>query len=177
VPARFRDRGATAPRQRNGRGPDLTQPYDPARVYNECNGVAGWRADFTATGKPAIAGQTIGTYATDATLAGTAPVYRPDPTDQAALADEIRLALSNVKSCTFDLGADGVKVDLSRDDLGEKARIIINDVAVPFDPANGWHMTSETTVQLEGSACVNWRDPLVETAISFDFPCDIFIPS
>jgi hypothetical protein len=37
-------------------------------------------------------------------------------------------------------------------------------------------MASETTVTLAGQACETWRDPLVATSISFDFPCDIFVP-
>jgi hypothetical protein len=158
----------------------LTRPnqaYDPNSIYDQCNGLPPWAADFATTGKPATRGQTIGTYVTEASLAGTAPVYRPDPTDQQALTDQIRAALAGLKSCTFDLGEDGVQVDLTREDLGEKARILVNGSPVPFDAANGWHMLTETTVQLEGEACSAWREPTVETSISFDFPCDIFVPS
>lgn len=153
------------------------QNYDPNSIYDQCSVVAGWSADFATTGKPAVRGQTIGDYAADATLGGTAPVYRPDPSDQAALTNQIRTALANVKSCTFDLGEDGVQVDLARQDLGERARVIVNGAPVPFDPANGWRMLSETTVQLEGQACEAWRTPNIETSISFDFPCDIFVPA
>jgi len=152
------------------------QTYDPNSVYDQCNGVAGWSSDFTATGKPKMRGQTIGTYAADATLGGSAPVYRPDPSDQAALTEQFRTALAGVKSCTFDLGEDGVKVDLKRDDLGDVAHVNVNGQAVPFDPANGWSMSTETTVQLQGAACTAWRTPTLETSITFDFPCDIFIP-
>lgn len=148
--------------------------YDPLRVYNECRGVPGWLADFTAAGKGV--GETIATYAADPTLGGAAPVYRPDPTDQAALTEQIRTALAGVKSCTFDLAEDGVEVDLMRADLGERAHVIVNGTAVPLDSTNGWHMLTETTVQLEGSACSDWRNPTIETSISFDFPCEIFVP-
>jgi hypothetical protein len=112
----------------------------------------------------------------DAALAGQAPVYRPDPTDQEALTTQIRVALAAVKSCAFDLGEDGVQVDLSRIDLGERAHVVLNGTAVPFDPANGWSMSSETTVTLAGQACDAWRTPTMQTSISFDFPCDVFIP-
>jgi hypothetical protein len=149
--------------------------YNPDTLYDQCNGVPGWAADFATTGKPLARGQSVGTYVTDPTLAGTAPVYRPDPTDQAALTEEIRAALAGVKSCTFDLGEDGVQVDLERKDLGDKARVIVNGSPVAFDPANGWSMLSETTVQLSGAACNSWRSPTVETSINFDFPCDIFV--
>ncbi|HWO13178.1 MAG TPA: hypothetical protein VNN80_26940, partial [Polyangiaceae bacterium] len=155
---------------------NANQAPDPNSIYDQCNGVPGWAADFATTGKPAARGQSIGDYVLDATLAGAAPVYRPDPTNQAALTDQLRTALAGVKSCTFDLGADNVKVDLSRPDLVESGRVVVNGTAVPFDPANGWSMASETIVTLAGAACDTWRDPTVATSISFDFPCDIFIP-
>jgi hypothetical protein len=155
---------------------NANQAADPNYIYDQCNGVPGWAADFATTGKPAARGQTIGTYVPDATLAGDAPVFRPDPTDQAALTGQLRAALASVKSCSFDLGEDGVQVDLTRTDLGERARVLINGAAVTFDPANGWSMASETTVTLAGQACDTWRDPLTATSISFDFPCEIFVP-
>jgi hypothetical protein len=155
---------------------NANQVPNPNDVYDQCNGVAGWAQDFASTGKPAMRGQSVGDYVFDSTLAGSAPVYRPDPTDQAALTGQIRAALAGVKSCTFDLGEDGVQVDLSRSDLGELAHIVINGVAVPFDLVNGWSMSSETTVTLSGQACETWRTPTMQTSISFDFPCDVFVP-
>ena len=155
---------------------NANQAPDPNNIYDQCQGVAGWRADFATTGKPDVRGEAIGDYVLDATLAGTAPVFRPDPTDQAALTDELRAALAGVKSCSFDLSGDGVEVDLTRQDLGERARVVVNDTAVPFDPANGWSMASETMVTLAGTACEAWRNPTTATSISFDFPCDIFVP-
>jgi len=156
---------------------DPAQAYDPNALYDQCNGVVGWAADFALTGKPAMRGQTIGSYIDPADplqAAGTALVYRPDPTDQAALVQQIGQALASVKSCGFDLAGDGVKVDLMRPDLGALAKININGKAVPFDSSNGWHMISETTVQLEGAACADWRAP-GQSSIDFDFPCDVII--
>ena len=152
------------------------QAPDPNSVYDQCNGLPGWRAGFLESGKPDVRGQTTGTYVTDPALAGNAPVYRPDPTNQAALTDQLRVALAGVKSCTFDLGEDGVKVDLTRTDLGDRARVIVNGTAVTFDATNGWSMANETTVTLAGAACDMWRTPDMATSISFDFPCDIFVP-
>lgn len=156
--------------------PNANQAPDPNALYDQCNGVLGWHDDFTATGKPAMRGQSVGDYVFDATLAGNAPVYRPDPTDQAALTGQLRAALAGVKSCSFDLGEDNVQVDLSRTDLGELAHVLINGQPVVYDPANGWSMMSETTVLLSGAACEMWRNPLIPTTINFDFPCDIFVP-
>ncbi|MEO8184524.1 MAG: hypothetical protein ABI895_37420 [Deltaproteobacteria bacterium] len=156
--------------------PNANQAYDANAIYDQCNGVPGWNADFTATGKPAARGQTVGDYidpTSQLAVAGTTTVYRPDPNDQAALVEQIRAALAGIKSCSFDLEGE-VKVDLTRTDLGDKAKILINGNAVPFDVANGWHMLSETTVQLEGQACASWRVP-GETSIGFEFPCDVII--
>jgi hypothetical protein len=155
---------------------NASQAPDPNAIYDQCSGVPGWAVDFATTGKVAARGESIGTYVLDPTLAGTAPVYRPDPTDQAALTDQIRAALAGVKSCTFDLGDDGVQVDLTREDLGELAHVIVNGAPVVFDAVNGWSMANPTTVTLSGAACDAWRAPTVATSISFDFPCDIFVP-
>lgn len=152
------------------------QAYRPEDLFYSCNQRPGWQADLLAAGKPMMPGQSVGSYAADPTLGGAAPVYRPDPTDQNALIEQVRAALAGVKSCTFDLAEDGVKVDLNREDLGQRARVIVNGSPVPPDPTNGWRMLTETTVQLEGAACNDWRNPTVETTISFDFPCEIFIP-
>jgi hypothetical protein len=154
------------------------QAPNPNDLYDQCfNGnVQGWINDLAAAAKTPVRGVSVGDYVFDATLAGQAPVYRPDPTDQAALTGQLRTALAGVKSCAFDLGEDNVQVDLSRTDLGQLARVLINGQPVVYDPANGWSMMSETTVVLSGAACETWRNPLIATTISFDFPCDIFVP-
>lgn len=116
-------------------------------------------------------GATAGDYSP---TGGSATVYRPDPNDQAELVAQIRAALAGVKSCAFDLGGDGVQVDVSRADLGLLAHVTIDGAAVPYDAADGWHMASGTTVQLEGAACERWR-VAGETSIAFDFPCDLIV--
>jgi hypothetical protein len=150
---------------------DENAAYDPNAQYDQCVGVAGWAADFALTGKPAMRGQSIGDYST---VGGTTPFYSPDASNQALLVQQLRTALAEVKSCTFDLAGDGVEVDTTRTDLGEKAVINVNGARVALDPVNGWHMTSPTTVQLEGGACDMWRG-FGETSIDFDFPCDVII--
>jgi hypothetical protein len=155
---------------------NANQAYDANAIYDQCNVDQGWAQDFARTGKPAMRGQTIGTYINPAdplVTAGAAKVYRPDPNDQTALVSQVQEALAGVKGCSFDLTGD-VQVDLKRGDLGALAKILINGTAVPFDAANGWHMLNETTVALEGNACNMWRQP-GETNISFDFPCDVII--
>lgn len=144
---------------------------NPTAVSDQCSGVPGWAADFATTGKVAERGASAGDYSP---IGGAATVYRPDPNDQAELVEQIRAALAGVKSCAFDLGGDGVQVDVVRPDLGVLAHVTIDGVDVPFDATNGWHMPSGTTVQLEGAACERWRVP-GETSIAFDFPCDVIV--
>jgi hypothetical protein len=143
----------------------------PNAFFDQCRGVAGWAADFATTGRQLVPGASVGVYSP---VGGTATLYRPDPTDQAQLIEQIRSALAGVKSCTFDLAGDGIEVDLSRQDLGTAARVLMGGTPVPFDELNGWHMLSSTTVELAGAACESWRVPGV-TSLDFDFPCDLII--
>ncbi len=156
-----------------GAGQPVVPPgtTDPFAFYDQCNGVQGWLADFTATGKPAERGQTIGTYSE---TAGTATVYRPDVTNQAALVDLFSAALSGVKSCTFDLSnvnGQSIKVDLNK--LAE-ASVAIEGTDIPQDATNGWSMSSQTQLALNGSACDSWRMP-DNNDIAFNFPCNTII--
>lgn len=144
---------------------------DPFAFYDQCNGVAGWLADFTATGKPAERGQTIGTYAE---VGGTATVYRPDVTNQDALVELFTAALSGVKSCTFDLSnvnGQSIKVDLNK--LAE-ASVSIEGTELAQDMTNGWSMANQTQLVLNGTACDTWRMPDVND-IAFNFPCNTII--
>lgn len=144
---------------------------DPNSIWDPCNVNPGWAAEFERTGKPLMRGQTTGNYSP---VGGTTPFYSPDATNQALLVEQLRSALAETKSCTFDLSDDGVEVDVARPDLGEKAVVNVNGNRIPLDPVNGWHMVTPTTVQLEGAACDAWR-VFGETTIDFDFPCDIIV--
>jgi hypothetical protein len=45
---------------------------------------------------------------------------------------------------------------------------------IPLDDTNGWHMTSDTQLELSGTACDTWRNPM-NTTIDFQFPCQIIV--
>jgi hypothetical protein len=151
-------------------------------IYNQCfNGgdtnAAGWKAEFATAAKVDDAAtatidesKTLGNYA-DA--GGTAKVFKPDPTDQTALAAEFRKVLAGVKSCTFDIGGE-IKVIQTL--LGD-AHVFIEGVEVPLDMngANGWHMPTPTQIELVGDACTKWRMP-ENNKITWDFPCKILEP-
>lgn len=142
---------------------------DPYAMYDQCNGVPGWKADFTSTGKPAERGQTVGTYSP---TGGTAKVYRPDAGDKTALTHEIAALVNNVKTCTFDLQG---KIEVNLAKAGE-GKVAVDGKDIPYDASgtgDGWHMITETQLELSGSACNDWRATGMK--IDFDFPCDIIV--
>lgn len=145
---------------------------DVNAIYDQCAGVAGWQADFAATGKPATRPNTIGAYAP---AGGTATVFKPDLANQMALVNQISNALSGVKSCVFDLSdpTNGKPISVDTTQL-DKAHVLIMGTEVPLDDTNGWHMTSDTQLELSGTACDTWRKPENST-IDFQFPCQIII--
>lgn len=154
----------------------------PGAIWDQCNpggdaNSSGWKAEFMSAAKvddPLTAeideSKTLGNYAV---TGGTAPVFKPDPKDQMALAEEFRKVLAGVKSCSFDIGGD-IKVIQN---LLTEAHVYIEGQEVPLDltATNGWHMPTETQIELVGEACTNWRMP-EKNKISWDFPCKILVP-
>jgi hypothetical protein len=138
-------------------------------IYNQCAGAGNgaWKTMWTAAGRTGLT-----PLATYGPTAGTAMVYTPASTSQQALADQISLALANVKSCTFDLMANKISVDLKQ---LSKASVLIDGVVIPLSDTNGWHMTSPTQLELVGTGCDTWRQQNA-TTIDFNFPCEIIIP-
>ncbi|HEY3500949.1 MAG TPA: vWA domain-containing protein, partial [Polyangiaceae bacterium] len=107
--------GMPAPVNVSALGPEVLQAFanagdgqpvmrvgttDPNALWDQCRDRPGWAADFALTGKPNERGQEIATYSE---ADGTATIYAPESTNQAELIEVLRSALSNVKSCTFDL--------------------------------------------------------------------------
>jgi hypothetical protein len=129
--------------------------------YDQCNGSAGWRADLVESGKPIARGSTLGTYTA---TAGPSRAYTASAADQAAIA-------ARLKSCRFDLAGNGLHVDTTQ---LSRAHIKIAGADIALDPTDGWSMSSDTQVVLNGAACTNWRTPGHDT-IDFQFPCDIIL--
>lgn len=158
-----------------GAGEPVSAPFAgnaPQNVCSTCSARAGWLGEWTARGMaPSCATpgqQLLGTYGQ---AAANATVYHPDPSDQAALTQQIASAISGVKSCVFDLGGE-ITVNLS---LLAEASVAIEGQMVPLSSDNGWRMNSGTQLELTGSACATWQRP-ESTKIDFDFPCDIIVP-
>lgn len=154
-------------------------------IYDQCfyggdPNATGWKAEYAAAGvakpdDPATpmvdeSKVPLGVYAA---TGGTAKVFKPDPTDQNALAEEFRKVLAGVKSCTFDLGGN-IKVV---QELLSEAHVYIEGTEVPLDQskANGWYMPTPTQIELAGTACDTWRTPQSNN-IKWDFPCKLIVP-
>ncbi len=140
--------------------------YTDMRYFYECQANAGWAADLVASGKPMLS--SLGTYAA---VGGALQPFKPNATDQDAIAAQISAALAGVKSCTFDLGGD-IQVNLA---LLDQAHVYVEGAVVPLNDPNGWRMNNSTQIELVGEACNTWRLPTSDD-ITWDFPCELFIP-
>lgn len=109
----------------------------------------------------------LGTYAP---TGASTKYFTPDPTDALALQTALETTIDGVKSCTFDLQGK-IEVDLENADKG---KVTIDGVDVPFDATNGWSMSGPTQLVLNGAACDALKQ--AKQGISFDFPCEIFVP-
>jgi hypothetical protein len=163
-----------------GAAQPIGTPCPGTNFYDQCNGNMSWKAIAGQTGR--MMGQALVDYAT---TGGTAPVFKPDVTDQQSLTDTLAGLFSGVKSCNFDLNTVGggapIKVNTS---LLNKAQVSIENVVVPLDDTNGWRVNcvplgdpncKPTQLELTGTACTNWRLPDKKNIV-FDFPCDVIIP-
>jgi hypothetical protein len=116
-------------------------------------------------------GPALGTYAPMGG-GGNASFFQANATNQQALADALDQVIAGIRSCTFDL-AGAVKVDVNRASL---ANISIDDNApLVYDDPNGWHMVSETQVEVMGTACAQLKSKATK-GVNFDFPCEIVSP-
>ena len=105
-PAGILDAYATAGNGEPTVAPLRSGSTDTNAFYDQCNGIAGWKADLTALGKTNARGTTLGTYST---TAGPSKAYKPSASDQTMLVSQLTMALAGVKSCSFDLTDVGGK--------------------------------------------------------------------
>ena len=134
--------------------PGLASGLDATAIFDQCQGVAPWRADLTASGHPTTRGPTavVGTYGT---TAGPTKPFKPDAADQNMLVTQLSTAIAGLKSCSFDLsdvGGKTIKVDTTK---LNQAHVMIEGVEVPLSTTNGWNVDTAAPTQLvfSGSAC------------------------
>jgi hypothetical protein len=135
-------------------------------IYFSCSATGPWMSLYSAAGRTGTV--PLATYAAQG---GTATVFSAVSGLQQDVTDQVQAALASMKACTFDV-AGAVKVDLTQ--LAQ-AQVRIQGVEVPHDNTSGWRMTSETQLQLVGSACATWRAPASDS-IDFQFPCNAIVP-
>ena len=144
--------------------------------YDQCNSVTGWAADLTASGKTKARGTTLGTYSTPA---GPTTPYTPSASDETQLVSQLKMALSGVRSCTYDLPGFTINTSDPTELNGANVYLIDgagNHVPLPYDSTNtnGWDMTTPTQLQFYGPACDQVRD-MATMGVKFNFPCKIVI--
>ena len=155
--------------------PGLAAGLDTTAIFDQCQGVAPWKADLTASGHPMTRGPTavVGTYGT---TAGPTKPLQPNAADQNMLLTQLSTAISGLKSCSFDLsdvGGKTIKVDTTK---LNQAHVSIEGTEVPLSATNGWNvdMAAPTTLVFSGSACMKWQMP-ASKKIDLQFPCGSII--
>ena len=107
---------------------------------------------------------------------GPTKPYSPNASDATALTTQLSMALSGVKTCTFDLGnVNGKAIKVNLNNLSA-AHVFIEGNEISLSATNGWNVdaSAPSTLVLTGSACDTWRMPNV-TDIMFNFPCSSII--
>jgi len=155
--------------------PGLAAGLDATAIFDQCQGVAPWKTDLTASGHPTTRGPTatVGTYGT---AAGPTKPFKPDAANQTALVNTLSMALAGVKSCTFDLkDVNGVAIKVDTSKLTQ-AHVLIQGTEVPLSATNGWNVdvSDPITLIFSGSACDTWRKPN-STTLDLQFPCGSII--
>jgi len=129
-------------------------------IYNTCHGSVGWTALATSLSRGT--NQALGTYQANG---ASTPSVLLDTTSTDSMNQALLSAAASIRSCTFDV--TGSSIDLANAAQGS---VQIDGTELPFNAANGWHMTSPTVLELVGSTCAKWQAPTSQQ-ISFDFPC------
>ena len=141
--------------------------------YDQCNSVAGWKADLTFLGKTDARGTTLGTYAT---TAGPTTPFSPSAADQTQIVTQLSQALAGVKSCSFDLNdVNGKMIKVDTMKLAQ-AHVLIQGMEVGLSATDGWNVdaAAPSTLVFSGTACTKWRMPS-STMIDLQFPCGSII--
>jgi hypothetical protein len=149
----------------------LPSGEDTTAIFDQCDGLAPWRTDLTASGHPTTRGPTatVGTYAT---TAGPTKPFTPNAADQSMLVAQLSGALTPVKSCTFDLSnINGQTISVDTTKLSQ-AHVRIEGVEIPLSATNGWNVDAAAPTQLvlSGTACTTWRDP-ASKKVDLEFGC------
>lgn len=91
------------------------------------------------------------------------------PTDPAALANTLATLIGAELSC--DLALDGKGIKMGLECMGT---VTLDGQPLECNGANGWKLTDETHIQLQGTACETYKNA-ADAHLIADFPCEIII--
>lgn len=89
--------------------------------------------------------------------------------NQAELKDAFQTIVNGVRTCAFALNGmvkDGAETD---------GTVVLDGAVLPLNDPNGWHLSSPTTIQLDGTACEAVKDDK-KHELSASFTCGSIVP-
>ena len=104
--------------------------------------------------------------ATYADSGGDAPYYFPQ--DPEALRSAIAYAVGSVRSCEFTMN-----VEVDPEGVGD-GQVWLDGKILSHDDPDGWHMSDQVTVVLEGKACERIKTQ-INPGLVISFPCDVIV--
>jgi hypothetical protein len=96
-----------------------------------------------------------------------AEVYYPE--DPVALADTLAALIGAELSCEPALEGKGIRLDLAC-----MGTVTLDNVPLECDGPNGWKLTDETHLQLQGTACETYK-AAADAHLTAEFPCEVII--
>jgi hypothetical protein len=89
--------------------------------------------------------------------------------DQKALVDAFATIVEGVRTCSFQLNGT------VKEGSETSGTVMLDGAVLPLDSANGWRLSSPTTVEFVGQACETVKDKN-DHKVTAEFPCDSIIP-
>jgi hypothetical protein len=88
---------------------------------------------------------------------------------QAELKDAFQTIVNGVRSCAFALNG------MVKDGAEAQGTVVLDGAVLPLDDPDGWHLSSPTTIQLDGKACDTIKDDK-KHELSASFTCGSIVP-
>jgi hypothetical protein len=88
---------------------------------------------------------------------------------QAELKDAFQTIVNGVRSCAFALNG------MVKDGAETEGTVILDGAVLPLNSANGWRLSSPTTIELVGDACETIKDDK-KHELSASFTCGSIVP-
>jgi hypothetical protein len=89
--------------------------------------------------------------------------------NQAELKDAFQTIVNGVRSCAFALNG------MVKAGAETEGTVVLDGAVLPLNDPNGWHLSSPTTIQLDGKACETVKDDK-KHELSASFTCGSIVP-